>query len=87
MTVCKAVAAQAKDIVDTAVPAGNFKTLAAALGTADLDALLKERAKLEAVCTYQALSCKVMSKDLKATDKRFNPMGPNVEPRMRPQFA
>ena len=75
-----AVAAHAKDIVDTAVSAGNFKTLAAALGAADLvptfkgrepftvfaptdeafakianadlDALLKDKAKLKAVLTY-----------------------------------
>ena len=33
-------AAEKKDIVDTAVGAGSFKTLAAALGAADLDRLL-----------------------------------------------
>ena len=38
---CTAVAAQAKDIVDTAVSAGNFKTLAKALGAADLVPTLK----------------------------------------------
>ena len=91
---CTAVAAQAKDIVDTAVSAGNFKTLAAALGAADLvptlkgkgpftvfaptdeafakipkadlDALLKDKAKLKAVLTYHVVPGKVMSKDLKA---------------------
>ena len=89
-----ALAAQAKDIVDTAVSAGNFKTLAAALGAADLvptlkgrgpftvfaptdegfakipkadlDALLKDKAKLKAVLTYHVVPGKVMSKDLKA---------------------
>jgi uncharacterized surface protein with fasciclin (FAS1) repeats len=85
---------QAKDIVDTAVAAGNFKTLAAALKAgdliatlkgkgpftvfaptdeafakipkADLDALLKDKAKLRAVLTYHVVSGKVMSSDLKA---------------------
>ena len=82
------------DIVDTAVAAGQFKTLAAALqaadlvGTlkgpgpftvfaptdeafakipkADLDALLKDKAKLTAVLTYHVVSGKVMAKDVKA---------------------
>ncbi|MBL8305263.1 MAG: fasciclin domain-containing protein [Rubrivivax sp.] len=88
------LSAQAKDIVDTAVAAGNFKTLAAALQAAglvdtlkgpgpftvfaptdaafakvpkaDLDALLKDKAKLTAVLTYHVLSGKVMAKDVKA---------------------
>ena len=38
-----AVAAHAKDIVDTAVSAGNFRTLAAALGAADLVPTLKRK--------------------------------------------
>ena len=86
--------AQAKDIVDTAVDAGNFKTLAAALtaadliGTlkgkgpftvfaptdaafakipkADLDALLKDKAKLTSILTYHVVSGKVMAADVKA---------------------
>ena len=86
--------AQAKDIVDTAVAAGNFKTLAAALtaadliGTlkgkgpftvfaptdaafakipkADLDALLKDKAKLTSVLTYHVVPGKVMAADVKA---------------------
>jgi uncharacterized surface protein with fasciclin (FAS1) repeats len=86
--------AQAKDIVDTAVGAGNFKTLAAALTAAglidtlkgkgpftvfaptdeafakipkaDLDALLKDKAKLTAVLTYHVVPGKVMAKDVKA---------------------
>jgi uncharacterized surface protein with fasciclin (FAS1) repeats len=85
---------QAKDIVDTAVAAGSFKTLAAALQAAglvdtlkgkgpftvfaptdeafakipkaDLDALLKDKAKLTAVLTYHVVSGKVMAKDVKA---------------------
>ena len=88
-----AFAAQAKDIVDTAVAAGNFKTLVVALMAADLvptlkgkgpftvfaptdeafakipkadlDALLKDKAKLKAVLTYHVVSGKVMSTDLK----------------------
>ena len=40
---CTVLAAQAKDIVDTAVSAGNFKTMAAALGAADLVQTFKGR--------------------------------------------
>ena len=82
------------DIIDTAVSAGNFKTLAAALTAAnlidtlkgagpftvfaptdeafakipkaDLDALLKNKAKLTAVLTYHVVAGKVMAKDVKA---------------------
>jgi uncharacterized surface protein with fasciclin (FAS1) repeats len=89
-----AVAAQAKDIVDTAVAAGTFKTLATALQAAglvdtlkgkgpftvfaptdeafakipkaDLDALLKDKAKLTAVLTYHVVPGTVMAKDVKA---------------------
>jgi uncharacterized surface protein with fasciclin (FAS1) repeats len=85
---------QAKDIVDTAVAAGSFKTLAAALqaaglvdtlkgkgpftvfaptdeafakiSKADLDALLKDKAKLTAVLTYHVVPGTVMAKDVKA---------------------
>ena len=88
------LSAQAKDIVDTAVAAGSFKTLAAALGAAglvdtlkgkgpftvfaptdeafakipkaDLDALLKDKAKLTAVLTYHVVSGKVMAANVKA---------------------
>ncbi|MBC7716235.1 MAG: fasciclin domain-containing protein [Pseudorhodobacter sp.] len=91
-----ALSAQAKDIVDTAMAAGNFKTLLVALKAAnlvptlkgkgpftvfaptdeafakipkaDLDALLKDKAKLKAVLTYHVVSGKVMSTDLKAGD-------------------
>ena len=87
-------AAQAKDIVDTAVAAGSFKTLATALQAAglvetlkgkgpftvfaptdeafakvpkaDLDALLKDKAKLTAVLTYHVVPGAVMAKDVKA---------------------
>ena len=89
-----AFSVQAKDIVDTAVAAGNFKTLATALGVAglvdtlkgkgpftvfaptdeafakipkaDLDALLKNKAKLTAVLTYHVVAGKVMAADVKA---------------------
>jgi uncharacterized surface protein with fasciclin (FAS1) repeats len=89
-----AFAAQAKDIVDTAVAAGDFKTLATALQAAglvdtlkgkgpftvfaptdaafakvpkaDLDALLKDKAKLTAVLTYHVVPGKVMAADVKA---------------------
>ncbi|MBC7618367.1 MAG: fasciclin domain-containing protein [Candidatus Saccharibacteria bacterium] len=89
-----ALSVQAKDIVDTAVAAGSFKTLATALGAAglvdtlkgkgpftvfaptdeafakipkaDLDALLKDKAKLTAVLTYHVVSGKVMAADVKA---------------------
>ncbi len=94
LTLGMAVGAQAKDIVDTAVSAGNFKTLAAALTAAglidtlkgpgpftvfaptdaafakipkaDLDALLKDKAKLTAVLTYHVVPGKVMAADVKA---------------------
>ncbi len=89
-----AIAAQAKDIVDTAVAAGDFKTLVTAVQAAglvdtlkgpgpftvfaptdaafakipkaDLDALLKDKARLTAVLTYHVLPGKLMSKDVKA---------------------
>lgn len=86
--------AQAKDIVDTAVSAGQFKTLATALQAAglvdtlkgpgpftvfaptdeafaripkaDLDALLKDKARLTAVLTYHVVPGRVMAKDVVA---------------------
>ncbi|MEP7139979.1 MAG: fasciclin domain-containing protein [Caldimonas sp.] len=88
-----AASAQAKDIVDTAVAAGNFKTLVTALKAAglvdtlkgkgpftvfaptdeafakvpkaDLDALLKDKAKLTSVLTYHVVPGKILSKDIK----------------------
>jgi uncharacterized surface protein with fasciclin (FAS1) repeats len=82
----------ARDIVDTAVAAGSFKTLATALQAAglietlkgagpftvfaptdeafakipkaDLDALLKDKAKLTAVLTYHVVPGKVMAADV-----------------------
>ena len=89
-----ALTVQAKDIVDTAVGAGSFTTLATALTAAglidtlkgkgpftvfaptdaafakipkaDLDALLKDQAKLTAVLTYHVVAGKVMAADVKA---------------------
>ena len=91
---CSTLAVQAKDIVDTAVAAGSFKTLATALQAAglvdtlkgkgpftvfaptdeafaklpkaDLDALLKDKAKLTAVLTYHVVGGQVMAKDVKS---------------------
>lgn len=85
--------AHAKDIVDTAVAAGSFKTLATALQAAglvdtlkgqgpftvfaptdeafakvpkaQLDALLKDKAKLSAVLTYHVVPGKVMAADVR----------------------
>jgi len=94
LSVSLASAAHAADIVDTAVAAGNFKTLATALKAAglietlkgpgpftvfaptdaafakipadQLQALLKDKAKLTAVLTYHVVPGKVMAKDVKA---------------------
>ena len=94
LAVTAAFSVQAKDIVDTAVGAGTFKTLAAALTAAglidtlkgpgpftvfaptdeafakipkaDLDALLKDKAKLTSVLTYHVVGGKVMAADVKA---------------------
>ena len=94
LSVSLASAAQAADIVETAVAAGNFKTLATALKAAglietlkgpgpftvfaptdaafakipadQLQALLKDKAKLTAVLTYHVVPGKVMAKDVKA---------------------
>lgn len=87
-----ATSASAKDIVDTAVAAGQFNTLATALKAADLvdtlkgpgpftvfaptdaafakipkadlDALLKDKAKLASVLTYHVVPGRVMAKDV-----------------------
>ncbi len=89
-----AYSVQAKDIVETAVAAGSFKTLVTALSAAglvdtlkgkgpftvfaptdeafakipkaDLDALLKDKAKLTAVLTYHVVPGKVMAADVKS---------------------
>jgi uncharacterized surface protein with fasciclin (FAS1) repeats len=89
-----ALSAQAKDIVDTAVAAGDFKTLVTAVQAAglvdtlkgkgpytvfaptdaafakipkaDLDALLNDKAKLQAVLLAHVVPASVMSKDVTA---------------------
>ena len=94
LAVSSTMAMAAKDIVDTAVAAGNFKTLVTAVKAAglvetlkgkgpftvfaptdeafakipkaDLDALLKDKAKLAAVLTYHVVPAAVMAKDVKA---------------------
>ena len=94
LSVSLTTAAQAADVVDTAVAAGNFKTLATALKAAglvetlkgpgpftvfaptdaafakippdQLQALLKDKARLTAVLTYHVVPGKVMAKDVKA---------------------
>ena len=94
LAISSVTAFAAQDIVDTAVAAGNFKTLVVALKAADLvntlkgkgpytvfaptdeafakipkadlDALLKDKAKLTAVLTYHVVSGKVMAANVKA---------------------
>ena len=94
LTAGASLSVMAQDIVDTAVKAGNFKTLVAAVQAAglvdtlkgpgpftgfaptdeafakipkaDLDALLKDKAKLTAVLTYHVVAGKVMAADVKA---------------------
>lgn len=88
------IQAAEKDIVDTTIGAGSFKTLVTAVQAAglvdtlkgkgpftvfaptdeafakipkaQLDALLKDKAKLTAVLTYHVVPGKVMAKDVKA---------------------
>ena len=64
--VCAAVAAQAKDIVDTAVSAGNFKTLAAALGAADLVPTLKGKGPFTVFAPTDEAFAKIPKADLDA---------------------
>ena len=65
-------AAQAKDIVDTLKGKGPFTVFAptdeafAKVPKAQLDALLKDKAKLTAVLTYHVVPGKVMAADVKA---------------------
>ena len=96
LAVSSTVAMAQKDIVDTAVAAGSFKTLVTAVQAAglvdtlkgkgpftvfaptdeafakipkaDLDALLKDKAKLAAVLTYHVVPAAVLAKDVKAGD-------------------
>jgi uncharacterized surface protein with fasciclin (FAS1) repeats len=61
-----AVAVQAKDIVDTAVAAGDFKTLAAALEKAGLVDTLKGKGPFTVFAPTDAAFAKVPKKDLEA---------------------
>ena len=61
-----AAAAQAKDIVDTAVAAGDFKTLAAALEKAGLIDTLKGKGPFTVFAPTDAAFAKVPKKDLDA---------------------
>jgi uncharacterized surface protein with fasciclin (FAS1) repeats len=61
-----AVAAQAKDIVDTAVAAGDFKTLAAALEQAGLVATLKGPGPFTVFAPTDAAFAKLPKADLDA---------------------
>jgi len=99
--------AQGKDIVDTAVAAGNFTTLARLLTEAGLvetmkgpgpytvfaptdeafakvpketvDALVKDKAKLQKVLTYHVLTSKWSSDDIKMVPSTGTALGPKVE--------
>lgn len=100
------VAAQPKDIVDTAVAAGSFKTLAKLLAAADLvnvmkspgpftvfaptddafakvpqatlDALAKDKVKLQNVLKYHVLTSKWTSDDLKLVKSAGTALGPSL---------
>ena len=61
-----AVAVQAKDIVDTAVAAGNFKTLVAAVTAAGLVDTLKGKGPFTVFAPTDAAFAKVPKKDLDA---------------------
>ncbi len=67
-----AAALQAAGLVDTLKGKGPFTVFAptdeafAKIPKADLDALLKDKAKLTAVLTYHVVSGQVMAKDVKA---------------------
>ena len=65
LAVC-AAAVQAKDIVDTAVAAGNFTTLAAALEKAGLVETLKGKGPFTVFAPTDAAFAKVPKKDLDA---------------------
>ena len=61
-----ALGVQAKDIVDTAVSAGNFKTLATALGAAGLIDTLKGKGPFTVFAPTDAAFAKVPKADLDA---------------------
>lgn len=61
-----ALSAQAKDIVDTAVGAGTFKTLATALGAADLVPTLKGKGPFTVFAPTDEAFAKIPKADLDA---------------------
>ena len=61
-----ALTAQAKDIVETAVSAGNFKTLATALGAADLVPTLKGKGPFTVFAPTDEAFAKIPKADLDA---------------------
>ncbi|CAN1553500.1 COG2335 Secreted and surface protein containing fasciclin-like repeats [Burkholderiaceae bacterium] len=61
-----ALSAQAKDIVDTAVGAGSFKTLATALGAADLVPTLKGKGPFTVFAPTDEAFAKIPKADLEA---------------------
>ena len=63
---CFVSAANAKDIVDTAVSAGNFNTLAAALQAADLVDTLKGKGPFTVFAPTDAAFAKIPKQDLDA---------------------
>jgi len=65
-SVCLVATANAKDIVDTAVSAGNFNTLAAALQAADLADTLKGSGPFTVFAPTDAAFAKIPKEDLDA---------------------
>jgi uncharacterized surface protein with fasciclin (FAS1) repeats len=66
VSLCFASAASAKDIVDTAVSAGNFKTLATALQAAGLVDTLKGKGPFTVFAPTDAAFAKIPKQDLDA---------------------
>jgi uncharacterized surface protein with fasciclin (FAS1) repeats len=66
VSVCLVSAANAKDIVDTAVSAGSFNTLAAALQAADLVDTLKGKGPYTVFAPTDAAFAKIPKEDLDA---------------------
>ena len=69
LTLSAAFTAQAKDIVDTAVGAGNFKTLAAALTAAGLIDTLKGKGPFTVFAPTDEAFAKIPKADLKKINR------------------